>query len=193
MEKLDKKSIEEAVKTAQEASASADPSLREKAFEIVLLRLLGTGSDIMKEELGSVKSPAVAPYGKSAPLKHLDLTRIVSQLGISKEQADQLYEFKDDLIHLGIKPIGVKLSDKQRNLAHALLVGYRLGLDRKEVSISELSKVAEEWNILDKNFGRSINDKNVQMKGVGRGKRPTISLAPGAIERLKDEIISMLE
>lgn len=192
MENIDKKAIAEAVKAAQDLSVTADSSLQEKTFEVVLSHLLERIAPVRTADGRTVKTTEKNPPETGIPVNGINFARIATQLDISEEQAEQLYELKNGLLSLGVKPIGAKISDKQRSLARALLIGYRLGLDRKEVSISELSKGAEEWNILNNNFGRNINDSYVQMKGLSRGKRPSVSLAPGAIEALRGEIAALL-
>lgn len=185
--------IEEAIKIAQEATSGTEASLREKAFEVVLSHILGSTGNGKSTGKRMSNNPSFSALTKELGAgQGFNTQRIASHLNITVEQVEDLYELKEDILHLGVKPIGAKLSDRQRNLAHALLVGYRLGLDMKEVPVTKLTEIAEEWNIKDGNFGRNINDEYAQMKGGGRGKRPFFSLSPGAVDHLRDEIVGML-
>jgi hypothetical protein len=190
MEKKDK--IQEAIRLAQDAVSEASPELKQKAFEVVLSHLLGGGgaSAASQSSKQQMKQQASEPnVGEGATL---NVARIASQLGITEEQAADLYQIKNGVLHLGVRPVGATLLDRQRNLAHALVVGYRLGLDTKEVSITAINEAADEWNVRDSNMSRSLKISNIiQMKGGGKGKKPVFSLAPNSLERASAEITTM--
>jgi hypothetical protein len=113
---------------------------------------------------------------------------VATQLVISEEQVEDLYEFKDNMLFLSVKPLGTSLPEQRRCLANLLLVGYRFGLGLKTISQSKLLKAAEEWNINGDQFSRDIKtSKHVQSKAGGRGSDPIVSLAPGSITDIADE------
>jgi hypothetical protein len=189
MEKRDQ--IQEAIRLAQEATSTTSPELKEKAFEVVLSHLLGTvhtpsSTSIPKHHVKEAQEMS------GSENTEFNITRIASQIGITEEQAADLYQIKNGVLHLGIKPVGATLLDRQRNLAHALVVGYRLGFEIKEVSITTINEAADEWNIRDSNMSRSLKtSKIIQTKGGGKGKKPMFSLAPNSLERASVEITSM--
>lgn len=187
MEKNDH--IQGAIRLAQDASLAASPDLRQKAFEVVLSHLLNE-DQASARPIREIKHKEVNLTSENAPV--LNIERIATQLGITEEQAAELYQMTHNDLHLGIRPVGERLSDRQRNLAHALVVGYRLGLDIKEVSITAINDAAEEWNVRDANISRSLKESTIlQMKGGGKGKKPVFSLSPNSIERAAAEIITM--
>ncbi|MEK7462010.1 MAG: hypothetical protein AAB618_00325 [Patescibacteria group bacterium] len=184
----DRKYLEEAITAAQNAAGVASPELKEKAFEVVLEHLLKAQS--------STSSSGVAVGGlskvESLPGSALDSGRLATQLGISVEQVNELYEMKGDELHVAIKPVGRGVADQQRNLAYALIAGYKFGLDIKEVPITVFTVAADEWGIRDSNLGRNLKEaKGIQAKGVGKGKKPVFSLAPGGIDKIRDEIVAL--
>lgn len=192
---MDNEKITAAILAAQKAAEAASPEMKEKAFEVVLAHLLGSGTTPT-----ATVPHAVSPNQTASPLAPIndglsafDANRVATQLGISAEQVSELFEMKGDALHLTVKPVGKTIGDKQRVLAHALMVGYRFGLDAKEIPVTVFNDAADEWGIRDSNIGRVLkNSRNLQMKGGGRGKRPLFSLAPGAIERVRDEIVALL-
>lgn len=192
---MDNEKITAAILAAQKAAEAASPEMKEKAFEVVLAHLLGSGTNP-----AATVPHAVTPNQTASPLAPLnngssvfDANRVATQLGISTEQVSELFEMKGDVLHLAVKPAGKTIGDKQRVLTHALIVGYRFGLDLKEVPITVFNDAADEWGIRDSNMGRVLkSSRNLQMKGGGKGKRPLFSLAPGAIERVRDEIVALL-
>jgi hypothetical protein len=189
MEKKDQ--IQEAIRLAQNAASAASPELKEKAFEVVLSHLLdGNGaSSTLRVPKEQVKQTKKINDNEEVSI---DVVRVASQLGITEEQAADLYQMKDSVLHLGIKPVGATLLDRQCNLANALVIGYRLGLDIKEVSITAINEAADEWNVRDSNMSRSLKtSKIIQMKGGGKGKKPVFSLAPNSLERGAAEIKTM--
>jgi hypothetical protein len=178
-----KNRLEEAIKTAQEAANVAVPEMREKAFEMVLAHLLNSS----KSEKSSV-SP-MQPSDNSPSLAGFEFSRVATQLNLSEELVAELYEVDGAKIRVAIKPVGKRLSDQQRNLAYALMIGYKFGLNTKEVPITVFSEAADEWGIRDTNFGRNLKEaKGLQMRGGGKGKTPIYSLAPGAVEKIRDEV-----
>jgi hypothetical protein len=191
---MDNEKITAAILAAQKASESASPEMKEKAFEVVLAHLLGSNSSV------TTTIPRTAASNHAAPLvttnnsqKVFDADRVATQLGISTDQVSELFEMKGGTLCLAVKPTGKSIGDKQRVLAHALIAGNRFGLDIKEVPITVFNEAADEWGILDSNIGRNLkSSKELQMKGGGKGKRPLFSLAPGAIERVRDEIVALL-
>ena len=183
--------IADAIRAAQEAANAAAPEMKEKAFEVVLAHLLNSSAAPARPMHAPEAQTSATPdtSGGSA----FDTQRVATQLGISTEQTNDLFEVKGSTLHVSVKPVGKRLADQQRNLAHALIVGYRFGLNVKEVSISAFNEAADEWNVRDTNLGRNLKDsKALQMKGSGQGKRPMVSLAPRGIERIRDEIVSMI-
>ena len=193
---MDNEKITAAILAAQKAVEAASPEMKEKAFEVVLAHLLGGGST----SVTPAHRTTVTPNRSAAPLTTtnnessvFDSNRVATQLGISAEQVSELFEMKGETLHITVKPTGKTIGDKQRVLAHALMVGYRFGLDIKEIPITLFNDAADEWGIRDSNIGRILkSSRNLQMKGGGRGKRPLFSLAPGAIERVRDEIVALL-
>lgn len=183
--------IADAIRAAQEAANAAAPEMKEKAFEVVLAHLLNSSTAPARPAHTSATQSLTAP--DSSGNGAFDASRVATQLGISAEQVNDLFELKSNTLYVSVKPIGKRLADQQRNLAHALIVGYRFGLNIKEVSISAFNEAADEWNVRDTNLGRNLRESNaLQMKGSGQGKRPMVSLAPGGIERIRDEIVSMI-
>lgn len=192
---MDNEKITAAILAAQKASESASPEMKEKAFEVVLAHLLGSNSSATTTipRTATSNHAAASLVTPNNGQKVFDADRVATQLGISTDQVFELFEMKGDKLYLAVKPTGKSIGDKQRVLAHALIAGNRFGLDIKEVPITVFNEAADEWGILDSNIGRNLkSSKELQMKGGGKGKRPLFSLAPGAIERVRDEIVALL-
>lgn len=182
-----KNNLEEAIKTAQDAANVASPEMREKAFEMVLAHLL----NFSKTEKISV-AQSVSNIDSSSAVSGFDFNRVATQLNLSVEQVTELYEADGEKIRVAIKPVGKRLSDQQRNLAYILMIGYKFGLGTKEIPITVFSEAADEWGIRDTNFGRNLKEaKGLQMRGGGKGKTPIYSLAPGAVEKVRDEVVAI--
>jgi hypothetical protein len=148
----------------------------------VCLKELGSSSGIATTSPGPVASSAI----------EFDPKRLAVQLGISSEQIAELYEFRDDKIYMHVKPLGHSVADKQRLLAHALLVAYKFGRGLNNVRLSALHAAADEWGLKGGHFSRDIQDKYVQLKGGGKGSDPLVSLAPGAIDHIKEGIRALV-
>jgi hypothetical protein len=192
---MDNEKITVAILAAQKAAEAASPEMKEKAFEVVLAHLLGSSlTPVTTVPRAAIPNQAAAPLATANDGSSIfDASRVATQLGISAEQVSELFEMKGDTLHLTVKPEGKTIGDKQRVLAHALMVGYRFGLDTKEIPITVFNDAADEWGIRDSNIGRVLKSgRDLQMKGGGRGKRPLFSLAPGAIERVRDGIVALL-
>ena len=139
---MDNEKITDAILAAQKAAEAASPEMKEKAFEVVLAHLLGSGTTP-----AATVPHAVTPNQTTSPLASVNnglgafnANRVATQLGISAEQVSELFEMKGDILHLTVKPVGKTVGDKQRVLAHALMVGYRFGLDAKEIPVTAVQR-----------------------------------------------------
>src|SRR6266481_1511638 len=187
---MEQNKITDAIRAAQQAAEAASPEMKEKAFEVVLAHLLGGASIATPAIHSPIKQ--VSANVEPASSESFDTARVATQLGISTEQVSELFEMKGTVLHVALKPGGKRIGDQQRTLAYILAVGYRFGLNIKELPITVFNDAADEWGIRDTNIGRVLKEsKNLQMKGGGRGKRPLFSLAPGAIDRVREEIVSV--
>jgi hypothetical protein len=187
---MQKDQIEEAISLAQDAAASASPELKEKAFEVVLAHLLGGSRNV---PVAPTTRQPQHDKGSADSGEHVfDFANVAARLKITEEQARELYQIKNGILHMNIAPVGANLVEKQQNLANVLVVGYRFGLDAKEVSITAINDAADEWTVRDSNLGRSLKTGGtLQMKGGGKGKRPVFSLAPKALEQVTADIAGM--
>jgi hypothetical protein len=184
--------IEEAIKIAQDASASAEPNLRANAFEVVLAHLLNAGVSASPQHKAIDKMIATDIQEESRTTA-FDVNRLAAQLGITAEQAEDLYEFKGDCLLLRIKPSGKKTPEQRRVLAEVLMVGYKFGLNTKTVAQSKILKAADEWNLGGNHFSRDVGkSKWVHGKAGGKGFDPLLALAPGSIEEISATIKSLL-
>lgn len=144
------------------------------------------------KELGSNSDPVSVPAMATAVAPDFGEKRVAAALDISPDQVPELFELRDKKLYMHVKPLGNTVADRQRCLVHALLIGYKFGLGISNVRLSLLADAADEWGIKGGHFSRDIQGKYVQVKGGGKGSDPLVSLAPGAVERVKDGIKAML-
>lgn len=172
----------QALREAEEAVKDvADVELRKIGFEVILKQLLKIEEGAAPQRMQTTK--AQTPK-KPTVATHTNTT------GLTSDDLDTLFEVKDDAITLRVRPTGANVAEQQQLLAHAVLLGYKALLGQDTVGAVKLAAVAKEWNLLDTNFGRTIQAPGfIQAKGKRRGV--TYSFRPGAIAKLTESVQKM--
>lgn len=191
---MESKEIKKNISLALEAvEEMQDKELKAVAFGVVLEQMLITSLPGQNK----VHTPSEAPPRNDAAPSLSPTVRMspaLSSLPITQEQLSEIYEVNGDELRLRVKVNDVKNSEQQRKLAQAMLFGYKVLLDEKDVKGSKLLMTAKEWDIPTDHFVKNIkgNKKNpnkyVDIRNTGKGKDPIFSLRPGALNKLVDEV-----
>ncbi|MFZ2886616.1 MAG: hypothetical protein WA021_02225 [Minisyncoccia bacterium] len=171
----------QALREAEEAVKDiADVELRKVGFEVILKQLLHT-EEAVPQRAQTTKVPT-----RQAPA----ISTYTNTTGLNSDELDTLFEKKEDTVALKVRPTGATIKEQQQLLAHAVLIGHKSLLGQDAVGAMKLAAVAKEWNLLDKNFGETIQTPGlIQAKGKKRGV--IYSFRPGAIAKLKEQMQKM--
>lgn len=194
---MDSQDIKKQITLALEAVGQVqDKELKAVAFGVVLERLLTNtlpeqSKPHTSKEVSAKKDTATSASSttKSSP--------VLNSLPVTQEQLLEIYEIDGEDLKLRVKVNDVKNSEQQRKLAQAMLFGYKVLLDKKDVKGSKLLATAKEWDIPTDHFVKNVkgNKKNpnkyVDIRNTGKGKDPLFSLRPGALNKLAEEVIAL--
>ncbi len=194
---MDSQDIKKQITLALEAVDEVqDKELKAVAFGAVLERLLTKTlpeqSQPHTSKEASTKTDTTTDTSSTAKS-----STVLSSLPVTQEQLLEIYEIDGEDLKLRVKVNDVKNSEQQRKLAQAMLFGYKVLLDKKDVKGSKLLATAKEWDIPTDHFVKNIkgNKKNpnkyVDIRNTGKGKDPLFSLRPGALNKLAEEVIAL--
>jgi hypothetical protein len=165
-----------------------DKELKTTAFGVVLKFLLTTSLPNHSERYNSPNEKSV-PDNSTHVTPLAKTSSVLSSLSITQEQLSEIYEVDGDNLKLRVKVNDAKNSEQQRKIAHVMLFGYKAILDIKEVKGSQLLAVAKVWDIPTDHFVQNVKSSEyLQIRNVGTGKDPILSLKPGALNKLVEEI-----
>lgn len=191
---MDSEEIKNKISLALEAVEEIqDKELKAVAFGVVLKQMLMTS--LQGQDKVHTQKEVVAKNDESSnSSSNVKTSPVLSSLPITQEQLSEIYEVNGEELKLRVKVNDVKNSEQQRKLAQAMLFGYKVLLDEKDVKGSKLLLTAKEWDIPTDHFVKNIkgNKKNpnkyVDIRNTGKGKDPIFSLRPGALNKLVDEV-----
>lgn len=191
---MESKEIKNKISLALEAVGEIqEKELKAVAFGVVLKQMLI--ESLPDQSKAHPQKEVVARNSESSDLSsNVKVSPVLSSLPITQEQLSEIYEVNGDELKLRVKVNDVKNSEQQRKLAQAMLFGYKVLLDEKDVKGSKLLLTAKEWDIPTDHFVKNIkgNKKNpnkyVDIRNTGKGKDPIFSLRPGALNKLVDEV-----
>jgi len=184
---MNTQTIKENLKRAEELVKDIeDLELRKIAFGKILDSIISDENH--REETDKIKGTSQTDQSDASD----PFSRVASNLGKPLDDVREIFIIEGEEIHLKVKPTPVSSADRQRMLAHFMLFAYKVAFKKDSLPATILVDEAKEWDIWDANFGRNVS-ASLLIQTKGKSKGTTYSLTPGATEKAKLEILSILQ